>query len=486
MADHIAPKCFISYSWSSEDHKQRVLGLAERLVENGIDVVIDQWDLKEGHDAFAFMESSVNDDSITKVLMVCDREYQQKADERRGGSGTEAQIISPELYGQVKQEKFVVAVWERDEDGNPCVPTFARSNVYIDLSNPGTYAENFERLLRWAHDKPMLVKPKVGERPAFLDDEGDGKRLNISFELRIALEAIRTGRPVEGHVKSLYRKASSSLDDARMAKSEPDEAVAAFWTSVGKLDPIRDATYELLIVAADHERTGEVVTPLITFFENLIPYFDTPPGFSGSYRQYDFDGFKFFAQELFLYTVSALCDARAFRSLKKLLDHTYYSASLRTRRNEDTVGFGHFQQSLSVTDIWKEDQEVNWRYPHAQLLRQRCADHGVSFGKLIQADFICYLKSRTRGDEFYYRWFPFTMIYREDQVSRGPFEVFVRSRSADFANDFLVVFGNSTDEAIAKFREVAKHEAEHPVRLGDWACVSTQVYADVDRLSSAS
>jgi hypothetical protein len=39
------PKVFISYSWSSSD---RVLEFAKRLMANGVDVILDKWDLKEG------------------------------------------------------------------------------------------------------------------------------------------------------------------------------------------------------------------------------------------------------------------------------------------------------------------------------------------------------------------------------------------------------------------------------------------------------
>jgi len=54
-----APKVFISYSWSSPQHRQWVLDLATQLRENAVDVTIDKWDLKEGHDATAFMEQMV-------------------------------------------------------------------------------------------------------------------------------------------------------------------------------------------------------------------------------------------------------------------------------------------------------------------------------------------------------------------------------------------------------------------------------------------
>lgn len=99
MIEDRVPKVFISYSWSSD---ALVLELAQRLVSHGVDVVLDKWDLKEGQDKYEFMERCVNDPEITKVLIICDKAYAQKADDRTGGVGDETMIISSEIYGNMK------------------------------------------------------------------------------------------------------------------------------------------------------------------------------------------------------------------------------------------------------------------------------------------------------------------------------------------------------------------------------------------------
>jgi hypothetical protein len=47
--------------------------LAEDLVSQGIQVILDKWDLKPGHDAHAFMEGMVTNPTVTKAIMVFDR-----------------------------------------------------------------------------------------------------------------------------------------------------------------------------------------------------------------------------------------------------------------------------------------------------------------------------------------------------------------------------------------------------------------------------
>src|SRR5262249_17176952 len=129
-----SPKTFISYSWTSAEHQKWVLDLATQLRENGVDVTIDKWDLKEGHVALRFMEGMVTDPKIKKVIMVLNRAYAEKADGRKGGVGTETQIISPQVYAKADQNKFVGVASETDEEGKPFLPAFYKSRIYIDLS----------------------------------------------------------------------------------------------------------------------------------------------------------------------------------------------------------------------------------------------------------------------------------------------------------------------------------------------------------------
>ena len=96
-------KVFISYSWSTPEHDDWVLSLAHQLVGDGVDVVLDKWDLKEGQDKFHFMETMVTSPEIDKVLMICDSKYAEKANIRAGGiplkNSAWSNIIPIALYG---------------------------------------------------------------------------------------------------------------------------------------------------------------------------------------------------------------------------------------------------------------------------------------------------------------------------------------------------------------------------------------------------
>ncbi len=118
----MTPKVFISYSWTSKAHQALIQQWAERLISDGIDVVLDLFDLKEGQDKYAFMERMVTDSGVTHVLVFCDKLYAEKADARRAGVGTESQIISKEVYEKVGQSKFIPIACEITGKGGPCLP----------------------------------------------------------------------------------------------------------------------------------------------------------------------------------------------------------------------------------------------------------------------------------------------------------------------------------------------------------------------------
>ena len=54
------PTVFISYSHDDESHKDWVLQLATRLRSNGLNVLLDRWNLKLGQDLASFMERGLS------------------------------------------------------------------------------------------------------------------------------------------------------------------------------------------------------------------------------------------------------------------------------------------------------------------------------------------------------------------------------------------------------------------------------------------
>ncbi|GIN72394.1 hypothetical protein J14TS2_28690 [Bacillus sp. J14TS2] len=168
--EEIAPKVFISYSWSSEDHKQWVLELAEKLVEkSGLDIILDRWHGVVGHDRFQFMEESIK--MADKVLVICDKTYCEKANERHGGVGTETLIITPDIYKYTKQEKFIPISLE-EVNGEYLLPDFFKSRFSLSMKL-GDLEKSYKELERIIWEEPLLTPPTKGKKPDFKEKRGD-------------------------------------------------------------------------------------------------------------------------------------------------------------------------------------------------------------------------------------------------------------------------------------------------------------------------
>ena len=418
---------FISYSWSDQAHEQWVLELATELQESGVEIILDKWDLKEGHDSVAFMEKMVTDPSIEKVIIVSDETYAKKADGRAGGVGTETQIISKEVYDQQEQDKFVAVVVEKDEEGKPFLPTYYKSRIYIDLSEPDNYSENFETLLRWIYGKPLHVKPALGKRPSFLD-ESDGIALGTTSSCKRAISAIKDDKPyVSGAIDEYLSIFSKNIEKFRLGDVEGDFDDAVI-ENVERFLPYRNEAIRLFFAIAHYCPTEENMLKLHRFFESLIPYMHRPEHVR-AWNKSDFDNFRFIIHELFLYMVAIFLKLDRFNEINLLLTQQFYVSDVPDYGNEEMVGYGVFRKYLPSFDHRNQRLELNRLSLCADTLKQRTKSSGIEFRYLMQADFVLFMKSET-SSAYPESWFPDTLVYVGH--FQRPFEIFARSISSSY------------------------------------------------------
>lgn len=310
-------KVFISYSWAVQ---AKVIELAERLLANGIEVILDVYDLKEGHDKYAFMEQSVNDPTVDKVLIICDESYTQKADNRSGGVGDETAIITPEIYGQSHQEKFLPIIFEVDENGKAYCPTYLKARIYFDLlTEEEQYEVEYEKLLRNIYDKPLFKKPALGTKPDWLEQDD------------VDLSAIRDIiKQIRGHIKSdkskadfLLRKANSSFVEAAKHYKLPDDKPRdeGLLIVISQLKSYRDLVVdfcEALIYTS-----MPVAETLANLLEQLYNELHDTNEMS-AYSESDFEIYDYMCWELLICITATLIYFERYEDVFKMLTHTYF------------------------------------------------------------------------------------------------------------------------------------------------------------------
>ena len=233
-----------------------------------------------------------------------------KANNRSGGVGTETQIITPEIYRKQDQNKFVAVVTERDESGNPYIPAFYGSRIFIDLSDPGTYSENFDKLLRWVFDQPLHRKPPIGRKPTFLLEKDSAAALATSSLFRRAEDAIRNGRDnATLLVVEYFEQLAVEFEKLRIVRNTEDEFDDLVIQSIESFIPYRNEAIKIFLLLARNRNTDETIRVVHRFLESLIPYLDRPRNVN-QWRDDDFDNFKFIIHELYQYPSKSLNQAK--------------------------------------------------------------------------------------------------------------------------------------------------------------------------------
>jgi hypothetical protein len=150
---------FISYSQDSAEHKQRVLALAQRLRDDGVDCTLDQfvsgsppagWPL--------WMERGIA--SADFVLVVCTEVYRRRYDGRedptRGRGATWESILTrQELYESgTNNTKFIPIMFDGASEGD--VPTPLRAYTHYRM------AGSYDDLLRHVTSQPAVIPSPIG------------------------------------------------------------------------------------------------------------------------------------------------------------------------------------------------------------------------------------------------------------------------------------------------------------------------------------
>jgi len=186
VADDI-PTAFISYSWDGPEHKDWVLRLAERLrAQGGVRVILDRWNLGPGEDRTHFMEESIRTSDF--VLIVCTPAYATKANNRAGGVGYEAMIITSQLAQRIQQNKFIPVLRSGKWDDSS-VPIWLQSKIGVDLRSDPYKEDEYGLLLRALH-RAHLKPPPVGPKPVFSERGASFSRDLLGNAVSAVLESV--------------------------------------------------------------------------------------------------------------------------------------------------------------------------------------------------------------------------------------------------------------------------------------------------------
>ncbi|MGD2181464.1 SEFIR domain-containing protein [Lusitaniella coriacea] len=180
-------KVFISYSHDSQEHKDRVWELAERLYKDGIDVNIDQYEDSppEGWSRWMLNQVEAADYALIVCTQTYNRRFRGQEEVGKGKGGTwEGSVIIQELYdAQGKNLKFIPITFTSQD--SEFIPQPLRSATFYRLDRD----DGYEKLYRRLTNQPANLRPELGSiqnlpprsRKQFFFDENSQNHLKESL-----------------------------------------------------------------------------------------------------------------------------------------------------------------------------------------------------------------------------------------------------------------------------------------------------------------
>ncbi len=402
--DH--PKVFISYAWGSEEFQEKVLAFATDLVNDGVDVIFDRWSLKEGNDTYKFMERSVTDTEINNVLILLSPQYEKKANERKGGVGTETQIISPEIYNSVEQEKFLPIVFERGENEEVPKPTYLKGLLHFDLSVNDRYDDEYQRLVKRLYGIEIVKKPDLGNRPVWLDTTA-----TVSVKIRNTYSLLKNNITNTAKKDQLELFLSDLKNKILNFKKEE-----TFQAGIGYIDYI--ALYEetktirdeflLLIRHISYVEGGEKL--VATKFEEIYEIIIREYGIVSEIQ-------KTLLHELFIYVIAIYYKGKNYQALTHTLTKTYFTNNFQNPVQSFTVLYynnEHLDKAICERDNKKYHSGA------AQYWIDNINTDTCSKGDFVFADVLCFNASIYSNCKTSWYWFPLTYTYdRYNSMTRS-------------------------------------------------------------------
>jgi hypothetical protein len=188
-----APKVFISYSHDSEDHKAWVKELACKLRQNGIDAILDIF-THLGSDLSLFMEQGLSE--AHRVLCICSKSYNEKANGGIAGVNYEKRIICKELMRDTAS-KWVIPVIKNNLSDEK-LPLFLTSLKYISFEDDSKFSENYYNLLCELFNQNL--SPPLGQNPFLSNKDIIGK----VDEMNTIIKTLSSSSDLSGKLKFNY------------------------------------------------------------------------------------------------------------------------------------------------------------------------------------------------------------------------------------------------------------------------------------------
>jgi nucleoside phosphorylase len=176
---------FISYKWESDDHVAWVRQFATDLRINGIETILDQWEVRLGGSFTDYMQKHVNAANVILFVITPGAVKAAEAEEGKGGAlKFEVQMANAR---RIKDGTRIIGIYRAGE--RP--PNYLRDHRYADFRDDAKYGASLRELvddLFGRRGPPPVKRPSFPAPPA--DGSGESGAPQAETYTRPGLESV--------------------------------------------------------------------------------------------------------------------------------------------------------------------------------------------------------------------------------------------------------------------------------------------------------
>lgn len=152
---------FVTYSWDSEEHDEKVIAFTNFLRDEGFDAEMDKmYSQKEtAADFYKMMHQAMTD--YNKVIVVLSAGYREKAEKFKGGVGNEYGMIIKDI--EANPNKYILVSFEAITD--EITPLQFRGRHVVNISDKNNLNELYAKL----QDEQIIEFSEVGKKKPLVE-----------------------------------------------------------------------------------------------------------------------------------------------------------------------------------------------------------------------------------------------------------------------------------------------------------------------------
>lgn len=393
------PKVFISYAWTSDAYTNRVASFAAELQKIGIEVLFDKFEMKPGNEPNAFMERSVNDASVTNVLLLLNKTYADKANNREGGVGKETQIISEEIYNKTTQTKFIPVVFEKGPKGEIYKPAYLGSTYFVDLSDSQKYDSEFQLLVKSIYGESVYRKPELGNPPEWVTEE-------ITFTTKKQIEFEEIKNQSNSYAQHQSFKQALELINEKIANfvtgdiHSGEEFYSRYLEKYKSTIPIRDEYLQLLKISPYIQNSEKTIANSL---ESIINICQNNTEANAEIKE-------ILLHEIFIYTIAFYLKNNMFDKVGYLLGKTYFIT--RHEQKASTFDLFYCDNMQKLDEAMKFRDKKDYYTGEGALWIEDMNTDFCTRDDFVLADLICFNYTIFSSQKnLAIHWFPIVYIY---------------------------------------------------------------------------